>query len=224
MAGMDESWRRGVRAGLPFAVASGVLALSFGVVARDAGFSALGAIVMSAVVFAGSAQFAAVAIFAAGGGIPAALGAAALMNSRFLPMGVALAPSLPGGPFKRALQGQAVVDSSWAMAMDEEGRFDRWFLFGHTATQYVGWSLGTAFGALAGSAVADARTLGLDAVFPAFFVAILVGELRDSRGRAVALAGAVIALALVPFAPPGIPVLAASIAALAGLHHRMART
>lgn len=223
MGRMGENWRRGLRAGMPFAVASGVLALSFGVVARDAGFSAFGAIVMSAVVFAGSAQFAAVAIFAAGGGIPAALGAAALMNSRFLPMGIALGPSLPGGALRRALQGQVVVDSSWAMSMDDEGRFDRWFMFGHTATQYVGWSLGTAVGALAGSALADARTLGLDAVFPAFFVAILVGELRDSKGRAVALAGAGIALALVPFAPPGVPVLAASVAALAGLHRRMAR-
>ena len=223
MDGMDERWKRGVRAGIPFALASAVLALSFGVVARDAGFSALGAIVMSAVVFAGSAQFAAIGIFAAGGGVPAALGAAALMNSRFLPMGVALAPSLPGGAVKRALQGQVVVDSSWAMAMDDEGRFDRWFLFGHTAAQYVGWFLGTTAGALFGSALADARTLGLDAVFPAFFVAILVGELRDSSGRAVALAGAVIALALVPFTPPGIPVLAASVAALAGLSRRMAR-
>lgn len=218
------SWRAGLRAGVPFAIASSVLALSFGVVAREAGFSMVGAIVMSAVVFAGSAQFAAVAIFAAGGGVPAALGAAALMNSRFLPMGVALGPSLPGGPLRRALQGQAVVDSSWAMAMDESGRFDRWFLFGHTAVQYVGWFLGTVAGTLVGGALSDARTLGLDAVFPAFFVAILVAELRDAKGRAMALAGAAVALALVPFTPPGVPVLAASVVALAGLHHRMARS
>lgn len=221
---MDRTnWRRGLRAGVPFAVASSVLALSFGVVAREAGLSALGAVVMSGIVFAGSAQFAAVAIFAAGGGIPAALGAAALMNSRFLPMGIALGPSLPGGPVRRALQGQAMVDSSWAMAMDETGRFDRWFMFGHTATQYVGWCLGTLAGALLGGALADARTLGLDAVFPAFFVAILIAELRDAKGRAMALAGAVVALALVPFTPPGVPILAASVVALAGLHHRMAR-
>lgn len=70
MGRMGENWRRGLRAGMPFAVASGVLALSFGVVARDAGFSAFGAIVMSAVVFAGSAQFAAVAIFAPAGAYP----------------------------------------------------------------------------------------------------------------------------------------------------------
>ena len=126
-------------------------------------------------------------------------------------------------PLRRALQGHVMVDSSWAMAMTEDGRFDRWFMFGHTASLYVGWSLGTAAGAVAGSALADARTLGVDAVFPAFFLATLVGELRDPHGRAVALAGAAIALALVPFAPPGVPVLATSVAALARLHRRMAR-
>jgi len=198
-------------------VASSVLALSFGVVAREAGFSALGTIVMSAVVFAGSAQFAAVAILGAGGGLGAATGAAALMNSRFLPMGMALGPSLPGGAVRRALQGQPMVDSSWAMALRDGGRFDRHFLFGHSAVQYVGWLSGTALGALGGSVLGDPRALGLDAIFPAFFVAVLVGELRDPRPRLVALIGAAIALALVPIAPPGVPILAASVAALIGL-------
>jgi len=86
---------------VPYAIAGGVLALSFGVLARQTGFSALGAMVMSAVVFAGSAQFAAISIIAAGGGLGAAIGAAALMNGRFLPMGIALAPSLPGSALRR---------------------------------------------------------------------------------------------------------------------------
>src|SRR3954447_17702198 len=132
-----ESFRAGVRAGLPFAAAGFLLSLSFGVLALHAGFSTVAAIVMSAVVFAGSAQSAAVALVAAGGGLGAAVGAAALMNSRFLPMGIALGPSLPDGPVKRAAQGQAVVDASWAMALGEDGRFDRWFLFGATAVQYL---------------------------------------------------------------------------------------
>ena len=93
-----------------------MLAVSFGVVAQQAGFSAGEAILMSLVVFAGSAQFTAVAILAAGGGAGAAISAATLMNSRFLAMGAALGPSLPGGPLKRAAQGQTVVDASWAMS------------------------------------------------------------------------------------------------------------
>ncbi|MEA2149682.1 MAG: hypothetical protein QOD69_1512 [Solirubrobacteraceae bacterium] len=217
------SYREGLRAGVPYALAGAVLALSFGVVARQAGFSVVGAIVMSAIVFAGSAQFAAVSIIAGGGGIGAAIAAAALMNSRFLPMGVALAPSLPGRFLKRAAQGQTVVDASWAMANRGEGRFDRHFLFGATSVQYVTWMLGTIIGAVAGNGLGDPKALGLDAIFPAFFLALLGAELRDARSRGAALGGGLIALALVPLAPAGVPVLAASAAALIGLRRRRAQ-
>jgi 4-azaleucine resistance transporter AzlC len=217
----DESprarFRQGLRDGLPFAIAGLLVSASFGVVAHDAGFSPLASIVMSAIVFAGSAQFAAVAILTSGGTASAAIGAAALMNSRFLPMGAALGPSLPGGALKRALQGQAVVDSSWAMSARGDGTFDRWQLFGATAIQYVTWSTGTAIGALAGDAIADPDALGLDAVYPTFFLALLVSEIRSGRALGVAALGAAIALALVPFAPGGVPVLVASLAALLGL-------
>ena len=210
----------GVRAGAPFALAGFLVSVSFGVVAQDAGFSAIAAVVMSAIVFAGSAQFTAIAIIAQGGGPAAAIGAAALMNSRFLPMGVALAPSLPGGPLRRAAQGQAVVDASWAIASRGDGSFDRWLLFGATAIQYVTWVSGTAAGVLFGDALGDPEALGLDAIYPAFFGALLIAEARSGRARGVAALGAVIALALVPFTPAGVPVLAASLAALVGLTRR----
>lgn len=208
--------RAGVVAGAPYAGASFLLSLSFGVVAVEAGFPPLAAVVMSAVVFAGSAQFAAIGIVAAGGGLGAAVGAAALMNSRFLPMGLALGPSLRGSRLRRAVEGQAVVDSSWTMAAHGDGTFDRSFLFGHTGIQYVLWVLGTTVGVVVPSL--DARALGLDAVFPTFFLALLLTEVRASRLRgAVVLAASGIALALVPVAPAGVPVLLAGGAALVGL-------
>ena len=173
---------------MPFALAGGLLALSFGVVAQGAGLSAAAAVVMSAIVFAGSAQFAAVAIVAPGGTVGAAVAAAALMNSRFLPMGVALAPSLPGGPLKRALQGQPVVDASWALASRGDGTFDRWLLFGSTAVQYVTWTLGTVVGAFWGEA-GDPEPLGLDAIYPAFFLGLLIREVRNGRALGVAALG-----------------------------------
>ena len=139
------------------------------------------------------------------------------MNSRFLPMGAALGPSLPGGPAKRAAQGQAVVDASWALAGRGDGSFDRWLLFGATATQYVTWQLGTIAGALGGDLLGDPDKLGLDAIYPAFFLGLLLAEARTRRAVAVAALGAGIALALVPFAPAGVPILAASVAALVGL-------
>lgn len=215
------SFRAGLRAGVPYAAAGFLLSVSFGVLARQAGMSAAAAIVMSVIVFAGSAQFAAISIVAAGGALGAAVAAAALMNSRFLPMGIALAPSLPGGPLKRAAQGQAVIDASWAMALGDDGRFDRWFLFGATAVQYTTWQAGTVLGAFGGDLLHDTHELGLDAIYPTFFLALLLNEVRNNRrARVVAALGALIALSLVPVAPAGVPVLAASLAALLGLRRR----
>ncbi len=216
------SLHAGLRAGVPFALAGFLLSLSFGVLAHDAGFPAVAAITMSLIVFAGSAQFAAVSILAAGGGVGAAVGAAALMNARFLPMGVALAPSLPGRPLWRAAQGQTVVDSSWALANRGDGSFDRWFLFGCSGVQYVTWTLGTVAGVFGGGVIGDPHALGLDAIYPAFFLAILIAELRADRAGGglaprVAAAGALVALVLVPLTPPGVPVLTASVVALVGL-------
>jgi branched chain amino acid efflux pump len=210
--------RAGVRAGLPFAIAGSLVAMSFGVVAQGAGLSAGAAIAMSAIVFAGSAQFTAIAILSQGGTVAAAVLGAALVNSRFLPMGVALGPSLPGGALRRAAQGQTIVDASWAIASRGDGTFDRWLLFGSSAIQYVGWVGGTIVGALGGNVLGDPDTFGLDAVYPAFFLALLIEELGDRRSRLVAVLGGLIALALVPVAPGGVPVLAASLAALVGLH------
>jgi len=69
----------------------------------------------------------------------------------------------------------------------------------------------------AGSALSHPEQLGLDAIFPAFYLALLVGELRTGRARIAALAGALIVVALIPLAPAGVPVVAASLGALIGL-------
>ena len=194
-----------------------MVSVSFGVLAETAGLSPHAAIVMSAIVYAGSAQFTAIAIIAGGGGVGAALAAAALINSRFLAMGAALGPSLPGNAASRAAQGQTVVDASWVLASRGDGTFDRNMLFGSSAIQYVTWLSGTVVGALAGDVLGDPEKLGLDAVYPAFFLALLVSEARSGRPLGVAALGGAIALALVPIAPAGVPVLVASVAALVGL-------
>jgi 4-azaleucine resistance transporter AzlC len=211
-----EALTEGARAGLPFGIAAILLGMSFGVLARpEIGTTAT--IVMSMIVFAGASQFAALAVLAAGGGVAAAVVAGVLMNARFLPMGIALAPSLRGGPLRRGLEGQAVVDASWAIAHEGGGRFDRDRLLGATIPQYPGWVLGTVLGALGGDVIGDPERLGLDAIFPAFFLALLVAEVRDRRTALVAVAGAALALALVPAAPAGVPIVAASLVALVGL-------
>jgi 4-azaleucine resistance transporter AzlC len=214
---VQPSFTRGVRLGIPYAVAAFVLSMSFGILARQAGFSIAQGIVASAVIFGGSAQFAGLAVLASGGTALAAVAAGTLMNGRFLAMGTALAPSLPGGAFKRAVQGMAMADSSWALSHRGDGSFDRWLLFGTTLPQYVAWSLGSVVGALIGDVAGDTAKFGLDAVFPTFLLAILLAELRSQRSRRVALCGAAIALAMASFTPTGVPILLAATAALWGL-------
>jgi 4-azaleucine resistance transporter AzlC len=194
-----------------------VLGISFGVLARSLGWGILAPIVSSIIIFSGSAQFAVAAVLGAGGGVAAAILAAILLNARFGPMGVAVAPYLKGGPLRRALEGQAVVDSSWALASRGGGRFEREFMIGATIPQGVAWIVGTAIGALGGNFIGDPERLGLDVIFPAFFLVLLAEELRDRRAVAVAVIAAALALALVPVAPPGVPVIAACAAALLGL-------
>ena len=210
-------FRRGMRIGIPYAIASGLLAVSFGVLAEPV-IGGVAAIVMSAIVFAGSAQFAAVAVLAAGGGPAAAIVAGLLLNARYAPMGIALAPSLRGGPLKRAAIGQAMIDFSWAAASRGGGRFDAPFMLGATAPSYPAWVGGTVLGVLAGDVIGDPDALGLDALFPAFFLCLLVeGELRSGLPLVVAALGCVVALALIPLTPAGVPVIAAAAAALLGL-------
>jgi 4-azaleucine resistance transporter AzlC len=219
MSGGGGEWRHilpGIRAAAPVSLAVFFVGMSFGVTARPV-IGAAAAVAMSAVVFAGSAQFAATAVLADGGTPAAALLAGILLNARFLAMGVAVAPSLSGGRLRRVLQGQAVVDASFAIASRGGGRFDRHALIGGTVAQYPAWVLGTLAGVLAGDLVHDPQALGLDAIFPAFFLVLLAEELRSGSAVVAAMLGAAVALALVPFAPPGIPVLAASLAALIGL-------
>jgi 4-azaleucine resistance transporter AzlC len=201
---------------VPFALASLLLGVSFGIVARPI-MGPAAAIVMSFVVFAGSAQFAALAVLAAGGGALAAIVAGVLLNLRFVPMGIAIAPSLTHARWGRAARGQALVDASWALAGRGEGRFDVDFLLGATLVQYPAWVGGTILGALGGGVIGDPNALGLDAIFPAFFLGLLAPELRKPDARIVALLGAAVALLLMPIAPAGVPIIAASLCALAGL-------
>jgi predicted branched-subunit amino acid permease len=213
------TFRDGVGAGLPLVVPTAALGASFGVLAEPI-MGAVAPIVMSIIVFGGSAQFAALSALAAGGGAGPAIAGGLLMNARFLPMGAALAASLPGGPFKRGAQGQALVDASFVLANRGDGRFDRMLLFGATAVQGTAWVTGTALGVLGGAVLADPGALGLDAIFPAFYLALLVEEVRRPRAPLAAVLGGLIALLLLPFVPAGLPVLAASTAALLGLRAR----
>jgi 4-azaleucine resistance transporter AzlC len=210
--------RDGARRAAPLAVAVGTFGVTFGVLAHAAGLGRLAALVFSVTTFAGSAQFAAAGVLSAGGTVAAAILAAVLLNARYLPIGISVAPAIRGGVLERLLRAQLVVDESWAISNLGRGRFDPRLLFGAGLAIYLAWIAGTAIGVFAGGALGKPEDLGLDAAFPALFLALLVGRLRDNpRSPLAALLGGVIALALIPFVPAGIPIVAAGVVCLLGL-------
>src|SRR3712207_9455688 len=109
----SEGYLAGIRAGLPFALLAGVVAISFGALARSLGWGVLAPIMFSAITFSVAAKFAVAAVLGAGGGEFAALAAAGLLNGRFLPMGRAAAPFLAGGPRRRTLEGKQGPPNTW---------------------------------------------------------------------------------------------------------------
>jgi len=212
----ERDHRDGVRAALPLAVAVLGFGVSFGVLAQAAGMGSAAAIVMSATTFAGSAQFAATSVLSAAGSVLTAVLAAVLLNARYAPIGVSVAPSLTGSRWSRFLHAQLVVDESWAIAAEGDGRFNRLVLLGSGLTLYAAWVAGTVLGVLFGNVIGDPSRIGLDAAFPALFLALLVPQLKTAKAKQAAALGAAIALVLTPFTPPGVPIISASAACLLG--------
>ena len=208
--------REGARRVAPLVLPAAAFGTSFGVLAAAAGMGKLAPIVMSATTFAGSGQFAAASILDEGGAVVAATAAAVLLNSRYVPIGISVAPLFSGPRWRRLLEGQLIVDESWAIANRGEGRFDRGLLLGAGLVLYPCWVLSTTVGAVAGDLLGDPEKLGLDAAFPALFLALLAPQLRTRTTIAAALAGAAVALALVPVTPAGLPIVAAAAVCLIG--------
>ena len=182
----------------------------FGAAASTADLRLIEAIGFSIFVFAGSAQFAAVEILGDGGSVAAAVIAGLLLNVRSLAFGVIMAPALTGSLWKRAAMSQLMIDEATAVGVAAtEPRNRRYgYLVGGLGVFLV-WNITTVLGFVVFSNAEDLITdLGLDVAGPAAFLALLWPRLADRRQLVVAVAGAAIAVALVPFAPPGVPILA----------------
>ena len=202
-------------------IATGVYGISFGVLAVAAGLSAAQACAMSLLVFTGGSQFAAIGVIATGGPAATAVINGLLLGVRNAAYGLSLASLLRGSRPRRAVAAQLVIDESTAMARAQDDEDDARGAFWLTgASVFVCWNLGTLAGALAGGGLGNPASYGLDAMFPAAFLALLAPQLRQAGAPAAALTGALIAVVLLPLTPAGIPVLVASLGVLAALRVR----
>jgi branched chain amino acid efflux pump len=210
---VDETRRRILQRAIGVGVAVGVYGVSFGVLAVAAGASVAQAMALSLLVFTGASQFAFISVVAVGGSVAAAVAPALVLAARNAIYGIAIAPLLRGGRRRRALQAHLVIDESTAMARAQDSPDAARFAFAATGLAVLAlWNAGTLAGALAGGVLGDPRSLGMDAMFPAAFLALLAPQLRRPGAPTAAVAGALIAAALLTVTPAGVPILAAAAA------------
>lgn len=204
-----------IRDGIAVGIATGTYGISFGAVAVTSGLSVLQACALSLLVFTGASQFAFVGVIAAGGAPLSGAMAAILLGTRNTLYGLQLAPLLQWTGLRRAAAAQILLDESTAMALNRASTPAARVGFLSTGLAvFVLWNAATLAGALAGTAMGDPRTYGLDAAVGAAFLALLWPRLSERRNQVVAVCAATVALGLVPITAAGVPVLAAGGVAL----------
>lgn len=204
-----------IRDGIAVGIATGAYGISFGAISVAAGLTVLQTCALSLLVFTGASQFALVGVVAAGGAALSGALTALLLGTRNTLYGLRLAPLLGWTGWRRAAAAQILIDESTAMAVTRESREEARVGFLSTGLAvFVLWNLATLGGAVAGKALGDPRTYGLDAAVGAAFLALLWPRLRDRDNRLTAVLAVALALLLVPLTPAGVPVLAAALVAL----------
>ena len=207
-----------LRAAIGVGIYAAAFGASFGAVSVGSGLSLPQTMLLSLVMFSGASQFAFVGVAAAAGSPFAAIPAALLLGVRNAFYGVPMSEILHPRGAARLWTAHFVIDETTAMAVAQSSvRAKRYAFWATGLILFVLWQLGSLLGALVGTAI-DPSDFGLDAAAPAVFLALLWPGLRKRVNRWVALAGAAVALVLVPVAPAGVPVIAAAgVALVAGL-------
>lgn len=211
----EPATTRYLRDSILLGLAVGIFAVGFGVLATTSGLTVAQTCAMSVLVFTGASQFAAVGVIGAGGDPATAIGSALLLGARNSFYGMTMSSRIHGSALKRAVGAQLTIDESTAMAVGQTDPEDVEPAFWASGISvFVFWNIGTLVGALGGNAIPDPLDLGLDAAFPAGFVALMMPALRQRPGLVSALSGAAIAVVSIPFTRPGVPILLAGVGAV----------
>ena len=199
----------------------GAYGVAFGAAAVANGFSVLQSCLLSLLTFSGASQFAVVGVMGAGGNPISAIATASLLGVRNGLYGVIMAPRLKVRGIKRIIAAQITIDESTGVALNQESRGEDAMRHGFYLTGFgvfIFWNLFTLAGALGAQAMGDIRAWGLDAAVPAAFLGLVWPRLVTKRDRLIAIAAVVLALALTPILPAGLPIIAtAFIAIVVGL-------
>ena len=174
-----SAWLKGMRRALPIVLGYVPIGFAYGVLAGKSGISAANTLIMSLVVFAGSAQFIAVGLFASGTGPAAVILTTFVVNLRHLLMAASLTPYL-GGWKKKYLAFFAfeLTDETFALHSSAAKTLNSCPLeaLSLNVTAQASWVLGTVLGIVAANLIGDVKPLGLDYALSAMFIGLLVSQ------------------------------------------------
>jgi 4-azaleucine resistance transporter AzlC len=208
---LDRDLARGIAV---ICLSVAVIGVSYGATAVTSGFPLWVPVATAMMVFAGSSEFLFVGVIAAGGSPVAAVLAGLLVNARHVTYGLALPDVIEPG-WRRLAGSHLMNDESVVLALSQSDPARRRAAYWISGIGLLlCWPAGALLGALAGGALRDPDALGLDAVFPAAILALILPALRSKQpgaktSRRAAVAGAAIALAAAPLLPAGLPELLA---------------
>ena len=200
-----------LRDSLAVAIPVGTYGAAFGAASIAAGFSILQTCLLSLLLFSGASQFAVVGVMGAGGSAISAIATGSLLGFRNGLYGLKMAPILKLRGIKKVIAAQLTIDESTGVAIGQEPRGEEASRYGFWATGigvYVFWNLFTLFGAIGAQAIGNPSAWGLDAAVPAAFLGLVWPRLIDNKSRLVAITAALLAIALTPIAPAGVPIIA----------------
>ena len=169
--------RAGLRDIAPAAIAAIPIGLLFGAVAAGKGMTTAEVTLMSTLVFAGGAQFAAIETWVHPAPIAALAFATFLINVRHVLMGASLSPKMKLSRTQELLAYFFLTDESWALA--ERRALDRPVTGAYWAAMagmlFANWVVSTTLGAILGSFLGDPARLGADFAFTALFIGLIAG-------------------------------------------------
>jgi predicted branched-subunit amino acid permease len=203
---------------LSVSIAVGAYGTAFGAAAVASGFSVLQACLLSLLTFTGASQFAVIGVLGAGGTAIAGIATASLMGFRNAIYSMIAKPILNVSGIKRIVATQITIDESIAVATAEEVRGEAAMRHGFWLTGggvFLFWNLFTLAGAMGAEAIGNPSEWGLDAAVPAAFLALVWPRLKDKDDYVLAIGAAVLAIALTPIVPAGLPIIATALLAVA---------
>lgn len=196
---------------------SGVgFALVYGLAARSAGMSVVDVAATSLIVFAGGAQFAVLGYIAVGAPWLSIILVTALINSRHLLYGAALAPYVANLPARvRAAMAYPLSDETFAITVSHLRRIGfadvPGYFFVGLVIGVVPWVVASAIGAALAGSLADPTVLGLDVIFPAAMAGLAVGLTTGRREVVAVLAAVTVGVAVALVSEPAVGIVAGGV-------------